>query len=73
MKVSSVVKNGALRTGLNHTTKIEAVHGGHVKEVDRKASKKYIVPLCAACNENKDDKFQYPVLESVMLPVVEIS
>ena len=56
----------------DHPTKVEAVHGGHVKEVDGKASKKYIVPLCAKCNENKDDEFQYKVWESVMLPVVEI-
>lgn len=40
------------------STNVVARHGGHVKKIDGKASKWYIVPLCPSCNEDKDKEFQ---------------
>ena len=34
----------------------EAEHGGHVIMTDGNDKKRYIVPLCAHCNELKDEK-----------------
>lgn len=46
---------------------VYAEHGGHVKKVNHRASEKYIVPLCANCNEQKNDNFHFYVEQDDMV------
>ncbi|MBQ9594888.1 MAG: hypothetical protein IJR35_03405 [Synergistaceae bacterium] len=49
----------------------KAEHGGHVKKVDSKDNKWYIVPLCAKCNETKD--LEFDVLADDLVLVSDLS
>ncbi|MBQ7594125.1 MAG: hypothetical protein IJU48_07215 [Synergistaceae bacterium] len=51
----------------------EAVHGGHVIKVGNADKRRYIVPLCADCNENKDDSFEFYVPEDDLVLLTDLS
>ena len=53
--------------------KRKAVHGGHVINADPNATKeRYIVPLCAKCNEGKDDTGDFWVDPSELARVTDL-